>query len=118
MTGSAAGWSVASGSGEWLVDSGGLPLKTGALQAVPHHSLFSVKGIGPAVLGMAQTGPAEAGELHDGADEPERGGGVEEEGRPGHWTAVTGMGTALVNVALSNFGSLEEGHCRQDSAVH
>lgn len=118
MTGSAVGWSEASGLGEWWEDSGGPPLKTGALPAALHHSLFSVEEIGPAVLGMAQTALAEAGEPHGGADEPGGGEGVEEAGRSGHWTAVTGMGTALVNVALSNFESLEEGHCRRDSAVH
>lgn len=94
MTGSEAGWSVVSGLGESQVDSGGLPLKTGALQAAPHRSLFSVKGIGPVVLGMAQTALAEADVLHGGADEWEHGVGVEEEGRWDRWTAMTGMGTA------------------------
>lgn len=107
-----------SGLGELQVDSGDLPPKTDALQAALHHSLFSVKGIGLVVLGMAQTAQAGADVLHGGADELERGEGVEEEGRLDRWTVVMGMGRALVNVALNKSEGQEEGHCRRDSAVH
>lgn len=78
MTGSAAGWSVESGLGELQVDSEGLLPMTGALQAAPHHSLFSVKGIVPVVLGMGQTAQVAEDVLHGGADELEHGTGVEE----------------------------------------
>lgn len=81
VTGSEAGWSVVLGLGESQVDSGGLPPVTSALQAAPHRSLFSVKEIGPVVLGMGQTAQAGADVLHGGADELEHGVGVEEEGR-------------------------------------
>lgn len=107
-----------SGLGELQVDSGGLPPKTDAPQAALHRSLFSVKGIGPVVLGMAQTAQAGAGVLHGGVDELERGVGAEEEGRLDRWTVVMGMGRALVNVALNKSEGQEEGHCRRDSAVH
>lgn len=100
------------------VDSGGLPPVTGAPQAAPHRSLFFVKEIGPVVLGMAQTAQAGPDVLHGGADELEHGVGVEGEGRWDHWTAVMGMGRALVNVALNKSVGQEEGHCRQDSAAH
>lgn len=118
MTGSGAGWSVVLKLGVLQVDSGGLPPMTGALQAYPHRFLFSVKEIGPVVLGMAQTAQAGADVLHGGADELEHAVGEEEEGRSDRWTAVMGMGRALVNVALNKSEEQEEGHCRRDSAVH
>lgn len=118
VTGSEAGWSVVSGLGDLQVDSGGLPPMTGALQAAPRHSLFFVKGIGPVVLGMVRTAQAGADVLHGEADEQERGVGVEGEGRSDRWTAVMGMGRALVNVALNKSVGQEGGHCRQDSAAH
>lgn len=118
VTGSEAGWSVASGLGELQVDSGVLPLMTGALQAAPHRSLFSVTAIGPVVLGMAQIAQAGADGLHGGADELERGANVEEEERWDRWTAAMEKGMALVNVALNKSEGQGEGHCRRDSAVH
>lgn len=118
VTGSEAGWSAVSGLGELQVDSGALPLMTGALQAAPHHFLFSAKEIGPVVLGMAQIAQVGADVLHGGADELERGVSVEEEGRSDRSTAVMEMGRALVNVALNKSEGQEGGHCRRDSAVH
>lgn len=118
MTGSEAGWSVVSGLGDLQVDSGDLPPMTGALQAAPRRSLFFAKGIGPVVLGMAQTAQAAADVPHGGADVPERGVGVEGEGRSDRWTAVMEMGRASVNVALNKSVGQEGEHCRQDSAAH
>lgn len=118
MTGSGAGWRVASALRELQVDSGGLPPMTGVPQAAPHRSLFSVKEIGPVVLGMARTAQEGADVLCGEEDELERGAGAEEEGRLDRWTAVTGTGRALVNVALNKSEGQEEGHCRRDSAAH
>lgn len=68
---------------------------------------------------MVQTVQAEAGEVGGGKGVSGDGGGEEgEAGRPGHWTAGMGTGRAWVSAAQNKSAGQEEGHCRQDSAVH
>lgn len=56
--------------------------------------------IGPAASDRVQTVQAGAGEVGDEKGVLGDGGGEEgEAGRPGHWTAVMGMGRAWVSVA-------------------
>lgn len=101
------------------MDSGAQHPKTGALPAAPRHSLSSVKAIGPVVLDMVQTVQVGEGEVDDGKGVLGDGGGGEGGARrQGHWTAVMGMGRAWVNAAQNKSEGQEEGHCRQDSAVH
>lgn len=116
-TGSEAEWHVVSGLGELPVNSGGLCPVTGAHRAARHRSLFSAKEIGPVVLDMAQTAQVVADVLYGEEDEPEREAGVEEGGKSDRWTAVMGMGRALVNVALNTSGGQAEGRCRRGSAA-
>lgn len=63
--------------------------------------------------------PAGAGEVGGGKGVLEDGRDEEgEAGRPGHWTAMMGTGMAWASVAQNKSEGQEEGHCRQDSAVH
>lgn len=91
---------------------------TGALQVTPHHSLSFVTATGPAVLDMDQT--VRAGANVVGGEKDVLGGVADEEevGRLDRWTAMMGMGRALVNVAQNKSEGQGEGHCRLDSAVH
>lgn len=101
------------------MDSGAQHPKTSALPAAPHHSLSSVTAIEPAVLDMVQTVQAGEGEVDDGKGVLGGGGGEEGEARrPGHWTAVMGMGRAWVSAAQNKSEGQVGGHCRPDSAAH
>lgn len=71
------------------------------------------------MLDRVQTVQAGAGEVGDGKGVLGDVSGEEgEAGRLGHWTAVMGMGKAWVSAAQNKSEGQEEGHCRQDSAVH
>lgn len=105
--------------GGWREDSGVQHPKTDVLQAAPRRSLSSVTAIEPAASDRVQTVQAGGGEVGGGKGALGDGEGEEgEAGRPGHWTAVTGMGRTLVSAARNKSEGQEEGRCRQDNVVH